>query len=35
MGRAPGFQPKLQQNWLTVEDITNLLYLANMEVISH
>jgi ubiquinone/menaquinone biosynthesis C-methylase UbiE len=28
-------QPKLQQNWLTVEDITNLLYLANMEVISH
>jgi ubiquinone/menaquinone biosynthesis C-methylase UbiE len=28
-------QSKLQQNWLTVEDITNLLYLASMEVISH
>lgn len=28
-------QPKLQQNWLTAEDLTNLLYLAKMEVISH
>ncbi len=25
----------LPQNWLTVEDITNLLYLADMEVIRH
>lgn len=28
-------QKNLQQNWLTVEDITNLLYITEMEVISH
>ncbi len=27
--------PNLPQNWLTVEDITSLLYLANFEVIRH
>jgi SAM-dependent methyltransferase len=26
-------KPQLPQNWLTVEDVTNLLYLADMEVI--
>jgi SAM-dependent methyltransferase len=28
-------KPNLQQNWLTVEDVTNLLNLADMEVITH
>jgi len=28
-------KPNLQQNWLTVEDVTNLLHLADMEVIAH
>jgi SAM-dependent methyltransferase len=28
-------KPVLNQNWLTVEDVTNLLRLENMEVISH
>jgi len=27
--------PKLSQNWLVVEDVTNLLYLANFEVLRH
>lgn len=27
--------PKLPQNWLTIEDITNLLYLTNFELINH
>jgi SAM-dependent methyltransferase len=27
--------PQLYQNWLTQEDVTNLLYLANFEVIRH
>ena len=27
-------RPQLSQNWLTVEDISNLLYLANIEMIS-
>jgi SAM-dependent methyltransferase len=26
-------KPRLHQNWLTVEDVTNLLYLANFEVV--
>ncbi len=28
-------RPKLEQNWLTVEDIANLLHLADFEVIRH
>ena len=28
-------RPTLHQNWLTVEDISNLLYLANFEVVKH
>jgi ubiquinone/menaquinone biosynthesis C-methylase UbiE len=27
-------RPKLEQNWLTVEDVANLLYLADFEVVS-
>jgi hypothetical protein len=28
-------KPKLPQNWLVTEDVTNLLYLAGFEVIRH